>query len=243
MRSNDCGCVIAGPYGTIQTTWEASLTIKYGKNFLNVVKSLQHASGSPLAASHWHARYRTVESLCLSVRAFQTAMADPSQPKKTLDQDTLDDDVVSLLLDLAVDQVIAEQHNHNGIANPTEQNGNLVYATLDLLQQYIRPLESPKIVYKVIHQAVALSRSSPYSYLRCKAFELLSFISMKHGFGYACVQEVNGLLASGIWQGPERDHVAKQWIARRKFAADMTLFLNELKDKDIPINFKSVCSS
>ena len=227
-------------------TREALLTLQYGKNILNVVKSVKRANPGPLAASHWHARYRTIESLCISVRAFQTAMADPSQGKKTLDPETLDDYVVALLSDLAIGQMLAEQQDNyelNGVANPTGQNGNLVYATLDLLQQYIRPLESHKIIYKVIHQAIALASSASHSYLRCKAFELLAFVSMKHGFGYACVQEVNGLLASGIWQGPERDQVSKKWIARRKYAADMTFFLNELKDKGISINSKSVCPS
>jgi hypothetical protein len=184
-----------------------------------------------------------MESLCLSVRAFQHVMAE-AHAKKAIDPEILDDDVVSLLSDIAVDEVVT----HHFLQPDTDSNGapeiqdsdNLVYATLDLLQHYIRALDSPRVIYKAIHQAVAVAGNTPHAYLRSKAFELLAVISMKHGFGSACVQEVNALLASGIWSGRERDHVTRQWLARRKCAADMALFLVELKEKEISMDHTSV---
>jgi hypothetical protein len=164
--------------------------------------------------------------------------------KKAIDPEILDDDVVSLLSDIAVDEVVThhflEPDAHANGPSEIQESDNLVYATLDLLQHYIRPLDSPRVIYKAIHQAVAVAGNTPHAYLRSKAFELLAVISMKHGFGSACVQEVNSILASGIWSGREKDHVSRQWLARRKCAADMALFLVELKEKEISMDHTSV---
>jgi len=114
---------------------------------------------------------------------------------------------------------------------PLARKDHFIYGILDLIQQHIQPLDSGKVNYKVMEVSLRVAKQSPYSYLRCKAFEVLAAMSSKPGIGQAPIQKVYDLLAGDTWPGELRGKVTSQWKVMRLRAVDVESYLRELRCK------------
>ena len=60
---------------------------------------------------------------------------------------------------------------------PLARKDHFIYGILDLIQQHIQPIDSGKVNYKVMEFSLEIAQNSQCSYLRFKAFEVLTAMS------------------------------------------------------------------
>jgi hypothetical protein len=185
-----------------------------------------------------------MDDLCLSVRVFRelNSQKQPTDDEWTEFLESAEENVINQLSEILLEEL------HNGLGKnrfgavirtggdaigtaPLARRNHFIYGILDLIQQHIQPLDSGKVNYKVMEFSLEVAKRSPYSYLRCKAFEVLAAMSSKPGIGQAPVQKVYDLLAGDIWAQDVREKVAKQWRIMRNRAVDVESFLTELRNK------------
>lgn len=116
-------------------------------------------------------------------------------------------------------------------AAPIARTDHFIYGILDLIQQHVQTIDSGKLNDKVVKLSIYVAQKSPYSFLRCKAFEVLAEMSSKPGVGQMPVQMVRKLLEGNTWQNDIRDKVSDQWTAMRKRMVDVEEYLTKLKHK------------
>jgi hypothetical protein len=189
-----------------------------------------------------------MDDLCLSVRVFrQLNDKIPLQGNEWMENlpdflETAKENVINQLSDIPYEEL------RNGFSNdkigamvggggnsigtaPLARKDHFIYGILDLIQQHIQPIDSGKVNYKVMQFSIEVAKNSPYSYLRCKAFEVLAAMSSKPGIGQAPIGRVNELLAEDTWRLEKREKVANQWRILRKRAVDVDYFLTDLRNK------------
>ena len=189
-----------------------------------------------------------MDDLCLSLRVFQQlsseSHSDAAQWIENLPDflETAEEAVINQLSDILLEELdkgittdkIGNMVRTGGDAigtAPVARKHHFIYGILDLIQQHIQPIDSGKINYKVMEFSLQVVKKSPYSYLRCKAFEVLAAMSSKQGIGQAPVQRVNKLLASDVWPETVQEKAWNQWKIMRKRAVDVDYYLMELRNK------------
>lgn len=190
-----------------------------------------------------------MDELCIQLRVFR--QLEQLNPPNTVDKwmeslpeflETAEETVVNQLSEILLEElqkglskdklgtVIRRGGDAVGTA-PVARRDHFVYGILDLIQQHIQPLDSGKVNYKVMEFSLQVAKMTPYSYLRCKAFEVLATMSLKPGIGRAPVEKVHDLLARGIWDEELREKVGNQWRIMRKRAVDMDCYIIDLRNK------------
>jgi hypothetical protein len=97
---------------------------------------------------------------------------------------------------------------------PLARKGHFVYGVLDLLQLYVCAMLSGKFDGKVVEILINVLEISKYSFLRCKAFEVLASLHTKHGVGQIVVYSVDKILGrDDLWPTNKREKVSLQWKA------------------------------
>jgi hypothetical protein len=189
-----------------------------------------------------------MDDLCLSLRVFRQlnseSQSDVAEWIENLPDflETAEEAVINQLCDILLEEldkgintdrigaIVRTSGDAIGSA-PLARKHHFIYGILDLIQQHIQPIDSGKINYKVMEFSLQVIKKSPYSYLRCKAFEVLAAMSSKPGIGQAPVQRVNELLGSDIWPESAREKAFNQWRIMRKRALDDDYYLIELRSK------------
>jgi hypothetical protein len=198
-------------------------------------------------AAPWHAKYRTMDDICHSIRLFREHHASLSSEEK-IDHDTMletEQCVAGQLTDMLKDELeelttfsgdkigAAVRLGGNAIGStPIARRGHYVYGLLDLIQQHVSGMVTGKFDQAIIELLLKVVQVSKYSYLRCKAFEVLAVFSSKHGVGQMPIQHVAELLRCGdIWSKEEAPKVSEQWRTIRNKVIDVEHFTGDLKNK------------
>lgn len=209
--------------------------------------ALKNTMQMKLTPSSWYSKYRTMDDLCLSIRLFRSLNKEASVDDKLANSfpeilETAEESVINQLTEILMEElqkgfgkdkigrVIRSSGDIVGSA-PTSRKNHYEYGILDLIQQHIQPLDSGKINYKVMEVCLQVAKLSPYSYLRCKAFELLATMSSKPGIGQVPIQRVNDLLGQESWPLEVIEKVETQWRIMRKRAVDVDCYLTALRNK------------
>ena len=111
------------------------------------------------------------------------------------------------------------------------RTGHFIYGILDLIKQHVQTIDSGKLNDKLVKLSVFVAQNSQYSYLRCKAFEVLAEMSSKPGAGQMPIQMVKELLEGSTWPNDRRDKISDQWTAMRKRALDAEQYLTDITYK------------
>jgi hypothetical protein len=189
-----------------------------------------------------------MDDLCLSVRVFRELSSRNPQNSYEWMKDipgfleTAEESVINQLTDILLEELekglskdrlgSAVRATGDAIGTaPLARKDHFVYGILDLIQQHIQPLDSGKVNFKVMEFSLRIAKQSPYSYLRCKAFEVLAAMSSKPGIGQAPIQRVYDLLAGDTWPVELREKVSNQWKIMRFRAVDVESTLRELRCK------------
>ena len=190
-----------------------------------------------------------MDDLCTQLRVFR--QLSQQNPPDIIDQwleslpeylETAEETVINQLSEILLEELqkgfgkdklggVIRQGGDAVGAVPFARKNHFVYGILDLIQQHIQPLDSGKVNYKVMEFSLQVAKTAPYSYLRCKAFELLATMSLKPGIGRAPVEKVHDLLARDTWDDDLREKVGNQWLVMRKRAVDMDCYIAELRNK------------
>lgn len=114
---------------------------------------------------------------------------------------------------------------------PLARKGHFVYGILDLLQRHVSAMVSGKFDKAVIDLTLRVVEVSKYSFLRCKAFEVLATFSTKHGVGQMPIKRMNEILQRrDVWSNVEREKVSEQWrVIRNKVLVDDEHMIAELR--------------
>lgn len=206
-------------------------------------QSLKSATYRKFTPSSWYLKYRNMDDLCVQVRIFrqlsETLPEEESEFPENLD--SIEECVINQLADIITDEMRhGFQTDRLGTvlragaeamrAAPLPRKDHFAFGILDLIQQHISSLHSGKINDKVVKLSISVAKQSPYSFLRCKAFELLAQLSAREGVGNMPVQLVNSLLRrNDIWSREELTKVINQWKMMRKRAIDLEQFEEGLK--------------
>ena len=200
-----------------------------------------------------------MDDLCIQLRVFR--QLNQLNPPHTVDEwmeslpeflETAEEVVINQLSEILLEELqkglgkdkvgtVIRQGGDAVGAAPLARKNHFVYGILDLIQQHIQPLDSGKVNYKVMEFSLQVAKAAPYSYLRCKAFELLATMSLKPGIGRAPVEKVHDLLARDTWDDGLHEKVGNQWRIMRKRAVDMDCYIVELRNKSpniIPLTLK-----
>jgi hypothetical protein len=189
-----------------------------------------------------------MDDLCLSVRVFrELSSQNPRNSYEWMKDipgflETAEESVINQLTDILLEELekglskdrlgSAVRTTGDAIGTaPLARKDHFLYGILDLIQQHIQPLDSGKVNFKVMEFSLRVAKQSPYSYLRCKAFEVLAAMSSKPGIGQAPVQRVYDLLAGDTWPVELRGKVSNQWKIMRLRAVDVESTLRELRCK------------
>lgn len=187
-----------------------------------------------------------MDDLCLSIKVFRELSNQNSQDSYEWMEnipeflEAAEESVINQLCDILLEEMQKGlSHDKFGAAlrttgdaigtAPLARKDHFIYGILDLIQQHIQPLDSGKVNFKVMEFSLQVVKMSPYSYIRCKGFEVLAALSSKPGIGQAPVQRVYDLLASGTWPIEIRGKVANQWKITRKRAVDVESSVLELR--------------
>jgi len=143
---------------------------------------------------NWLFQYRSVDVVSISVRLLRESYA------KTKGMESWDDDFFQKLVDAELDVIkelvsILDEEIDNKFPNETIRNArrstnnilggapisranHFMYAILDLIQQHAESLGSDdpsvRVRNHILKTALRVAKESPYSYLCCKAFEVLA---------------------------------------------------------------------
>jgi hypothetical protein len=124
--------------------------------------------------------------------------------------------------------------NHTASLAPVGRKGHFVYGVLDLLQFHACAMLSGKHDKHVIDLMLQVVQVSQYSFLRCKAFEVLAKFSTKHGVGQLPIKSTNDILeCRDLWQNERtREKVFEQWrVMKTKVLVEEDHHLTRLKQK------------
>jgi hypothetical protein len=189
-----------------------------------------------------------MDDLCLSIRMFRELNDDSRTSVEKLIEnfsdflETAEETVIRQLSEILMDELnkglnkdqirtlIRNSGDAIGAA-PIARKDHLIYGILDLIQQYIQPIQSGKIDNEVINLCIRVTKDSPYSYLRCKAFEVLAVMSSKPGVGQAPIHFVNALLMGETWAPEIQEKVRGQWRVMRTRAVEFECYLTEVSSK------------
>jgi hypothetical protein len=213
--------------------------------------------------STWHAKFRSLDDLCLSVRTVrhyykQTQKTQDDENLKNEFPDLLDDtelSVVNGLIDVLKEELrsgLGSTKARNTVRagvdaltmNPLSRGNHLIYGILDIIQQHVPAINNGKIDGKVVEIALEVAQQSKYSFLRCKAFEVLAV--MRNKFNGMVKEKVHDLLDNrSPWSTSDlRDKATEQWKVTRNRVKTMEKILKELRDEspvvDMSPSFASV---
>jgi hypothetical protein len=175
--------------------------IQYSKNVVEALKALKIVVDVKNKPVGWLSQYRNMDDLCLSVRMLREYYT------KNKDQEKWDDSFHRKLVETELDVIkqlirILDEEAENGFPNeslqhaiistatavggsPISRANHLMYAILDLIQQHTGTIgsddQSIKVINHILETAVSVARESRYSYLRCKAFEVLATLKSRLG--------------------------------------------------------------
>jgi hypothetical protein len=216
-------------------------------------------------------QYRTIDDLCLSIRTFR--QYGSSQSPKTTEQpvkndipeisdalETAEDSVINELLtilDAELEKGLPKEVVRSVLRATGDAAGTVAlarinhffYGVLDLIQQHAETLNSGKMNDKIVKLAVRVTEESPNSYLRCKAFEILTVMIRKTDIGQMPIKMVKQLSENNKWPEKRSKKFTNQWIDMRKRAVDMEKFLFDLRVEsqhssltDVPVGSHSSTS-
>jgi hypothetical protein len=168
---------------------------------MGAVRSLKKAVVFKHGPSSWHAKYRTMDDLCLLIRSFRKYYKQSPPRDKELEEwdedfsDVLDDvelNVVKELLDILENELKEAEDSDRGrnmiraggdvlSTNAISRGNHFVYGILDLIQQHMQTCNNGKINENVRRITLHLVRNSQYSNVRCKALEALASLRTKIG--------------------------------------------------------------
>lgn len=210
----------------------------------------------------WHTKYRNIDDLCLSIRTFRqySICQSPNVTGPPWINDTPEiSDALETAEDCVVNELITtlETELEKGLSKevvrsalratgdaagtvPLARSNHFFYGVLDLIQQHVQGLNSGKLNNKVVKLAIRVAEESPYSYLRCKAFELLAGMIPKTDIGQMPVSMVNELLENNKWPEKVREKFSNQWFVMRKRAVDMEKFLIDLRVKSLHLALPAI---
>jgi len=200
-----------------------------------------------------------MDDLCIQLRVFR--QLNQLNPPQTVDEwmeslpeflETAEEVVINQLSEILLEELqrglgkdkvgtVIRQGGDAVGAAPLARKSHFVYGILDLIQQHIQPLDSGKVNYKVMEFSLQVAKTAPYSYLRCKVFELLATMSLKPGIGRAPVEKVHDLLARDTWGDGLHEKVGNQWRIMRTRAVEMDCYIVELRSKSpniMPLTLK-----
>jgi hypothetical protein len=167
-----------------------------------------------------------MDDLCQSVLSWQRSVpaSDTEENKAVTDNEHA---VVGYLLEV-LDKELNDESAFNGdkigtalkVANdaaqsaPFARKGHFVYGVLDLLQLYVCAMLSGKFDKQVVEILIKVLEISEYSFLRCKAFEVLASFNRKPGVGQIVPYSVDQILErDDIWPPNKREKISLQWKA------------------------------
>lgn len=115
---------------------------------------------------------------------------------------------------------------------PMSRGNHFVYGILDLIQQHVKLVDNGKINEKVVQVSFKVANEAPYSFLRCKAFELLAAMRTKSDVGQMPNKLVSDMLASTTWKTEQQaQKVREQWRLMRERQEDMEIYCTDLNNK------------
>jgi hypothetical protein len=186
-----------------------------------------------------------MDDLCLSIRTYRQCNSSGNVEQWINDLtemlETTEESVINQLSEILLEElekgltkdkigtVIRTTKDAVGTA-PLARKDHFVYGILDLIQQHIQTLDSGKINEKIVRLSLHVAEISPYSFLRCKAFEVLAAMSSKPGVGQMPIQLVSSLFEKNAFK-EDADKVGAQWRTMRKRAVDVEYFFMELRGK------------
>jgi len=200
-----------------------------------------------------------MDDLCLAVRTVrhyynQTKKLQEGEKIKGDFPDLLDDtelSVVDGLIDILKEELKAGLGSMKGrntiragldalTMNPLSRGNHLIYGILDIIQQHVPAINNGKIDGKVVEIALEVAQHSKYSFLRCKAFEVLAV--MRNKFNGMVKERVNDLLENrSIWPSVElRGKAIEQWKVIRNRVKTMEKILKQLRDEVPDVDISSV---
>lgn len=221
--------------------------------------ALKLALDYKLSPSTWHAKFRSMDDLCLAVRTVrhyynQSQKLQEGEKLKSEFPDLLDDTELSIvdgLMEILKEELksgLGSTKGRNTVRagldaltmNPLSRGNHLIYGTLDIIQQHVPAINNGKIDGKVVEIALEVARHSRYSFLRCKAFEVLAV--MRNKFNGMVKEKVNDLLEDrSLWPSLElRGKAIEQWKVTRNRVKTMEKILKELRDEAPDVEISSV---
>jgi len=201
-----------------------------------------------------------MDDLCHSVRVLQESIQKGSSPEK-IDQDLIRDTeqaIAGQLIEILKEELNGDMSAFHGdkvgaairMANdtaglaPVARKGHFVYGLLDLLQFHACAMLSGKFDKAIVELMIQVVQVSEYSFLRCKAFEVLAKFSVKHGVGQLPIDSVNELLERrNLWpSAAAREKVSEQWrVLKTKALVEDPHYLTRLKqnlpDRALVVDF------
>lgn len=189
----------------------------------------------------WHVKFRTIDDLCLSIRTLRKYYEKNKEIEQWDDdfQDQLVETELSVIIEVSE---ILEQELKSGLRSdrgrsfvrgaidlfgmtPISRGDHFIFGILDLIQQHARKIESAKVNDKIVKVALKVAQESRYSFLRCKAFELLATMTTKRDISPD--QEVKEML--NTWPTEIQEKAKNQWKMIKRRVEDVEEKLAHLR--------------
>jgi hypothetical protein len=214
------------------------------------VRSLKKAVEFKHNPSHWHLKYRNMDDLCLSLRTFREHFersqkdddnrwtSDLYYTLKEAEESVVNElsEIIKQELESGLEpdkirNVIRVGSDAAGLT-PMSRGNHFVYGILDLIQQHVKTVDNGKINEKVVQVSFKVAKEAPYSFLRCKAFELLAAMRTKSDVGQMPNKLVSDMLATTAWKTELlAAKVKEQWRVMRDRQEDMEIYFTDLNTK------------
>ena len=214
---------------------------------MEVLKALKIVVDVKHKPVNWLFQYRSVDVVSISVRLLRESYA------KTKGMESWDDDFFQKLVDAELDVIkelvsILDEEIDNKFPNETIRNArrstnnilggapisranHFMYAILDLIQQHAESLGSDdpsvRVRNHILKTALRVAKESPYSYLRCKAFEVLA--TMKPRLADFTDTRIEYEMSGS--DDDVRKTALEQWRAIQLQVEKMQQFLNTLSEE------------
>jgi hypothetical protein len=183
-----------------------------------------------------------MDDLCLSIRTLR------KHYEKTKDVELWDDDfplqlvetelsVINELSTILEEELKLGQSSDRGRnlaratsdvfgLTPISRGDHFLFGILDLVQQHAQTIESVKVSNRIVKVALKVAYESRYSFLRCKAFEVLAVMSMKRDFSPD--QEIRDTLSKD-WPVDMQDKAEWQWTVIKRRTEDLERKVKRLR--------------
>jgi hypothetical protein len=207
--------------------------VQYSHDIVETIKALKITFDLKHKPVSWLPMFCDMDDLCLSIRMFREYYMthedkeewEETFHKKLEETESCVIDELTVILNCEVQKGIkngalchiASSTSKALSLSPIAEKHHLLFGILDLIQQHVQAIKNPKLTKNISEVALLVAEGTKYSYLRCKAFELLA--AMRPNLEGLPDNQVRNMLQN--WEPDIKNSGLSQWEAIQRRVEDM----------------------